>query len=318
MIRRSALAVVFSVAASGAAVAADWVERPFNPPVGSVWSIESKAATDDRRDGSSRTMNVTTLGDLTIDARNADGFKITFVNRTSTVEGNAQNVPLLRDMTAIMNGLVIRAQMNDAGRPVKLDNLEEVRGKMRQVIDTMKARFKEKPAVADMIEKMMSSMLLVDEARAAELYIDNAVLLVMGQKTGLKVGELRRSVEENPSPLGGGTIKSNIAMQILKADQATGKVSYLRTSAYDVPSVKELIIKLTRQILAAAGDKPGAAEEMEKVLKQMDISMDGRTEIEVEDGMTRRVNDRSEMRASAMGRNAHKVETKIVTVTRVQ
>lgn len=316
MIRRSALAVLLVAVASCAASAADWVERPYNPPVGSRWILESKSSSDERRGGGSRTMNTTMRGELTIESKTADGFRISYVGRSSQIDGNAPNVGLLREITEIMNGVVIRAQTNDAGRPIKLDNLEEVRATMRQVIGRMKAKFADKPAAAEAVEKLLNNMLMVDEARAAELYIDNAILLVMGQKTGLKVGELRRFVEEQPSPIGGGTIKSNIAFQIVNADQASGKVNYLRTTAFDVPSVKELTIKLTRQIMTAATQKsPGDIDKLEKMLKEMDISMNGRTEIEVEDGMTRRVRDQSEMRASVLGQAASKIETKTVTVT---
>jgi hypothetical protein len=316
MIRRSALAALIVAATSCVASAADWVERPYNPPVGSRWILESKSSSDERREGGSRTMNTTMRGELTIDSKTADGFKITYVGRSAVIDGNSPNVALLREMTDIMNGVVIRAQTNDAGRPVKLDNLEEVRAVMRQVIGRRKARFADKPAAGEAIEKLLNGMLMVDEARAAELYIDNAILLVMGQKTGLKVGELRRFVEEQPSPIGGGTIKSNVAFQIVNADPTTGKVNYLRTTAFDVPSVKELTIRLTRQIMTAATQKsPGDIDKLEKMLREMDVSMTGRTEIEVENGMTRRVRDQSEMRASVVGQTASKIETKTVTVT---
>lgn len=314
MIGRSALAGLFIAASSCVAVAADWVERPYNPQIGSRWIIESKGLSEEGRGAAPRTVTTSSRGELTVEEKTVDGFRISYVSRGTTVDGNSPYVELLREIVEIMDGVVVRAQTDAAGRPVRIENLEEVRGMMRAVIARMKARFASKPAVAETIEKIMTNMLMVDEARAAQMYIDDMPLLVMGQQTGLTVGEIRRSVEEIPSPLGGGTIKSNITLQIVNADPATGKARLLRTSAFDVPSVKEMTLKLAKQLMVAAGKsaKPG---EIDEIFSKMDISMNGRTEIDVEDGMTRRVHDRSDMRASVMGRTHTKRETKTVTVT---
>ncbi len=162
---------------------------------------------------------------------------------------------------------------------------------------------------------MMSGMLTVDAKQAADLYLENVPALAIGQQTGLKLGDIRRNVEETPSPFGGGGIvKSNIAFQIVTADAASGKVNYLRTSATDMDSIRDLTLKLSRQLLTAAGDK-ATADKIEGIMKQMDMSMNNRTEIEVEGGMTRRVRDQADIRVSAMGRTFTKREVKTITVT---
>ncbi len=186
---------------------------------------------------------------------------------------------------------------------------------MREVVARMTAKFADKPAMAEAVTKMMSGMLSVDDKQAAELYVENMPALAIGQQTGLKLGDIRRNVEETPSPFGGGGIvKSNIAFQIVTADAASGKVNYLRTSATDVDSIKDLTLKLSQQLLTAAGDK-ATADKMEAITKQMDMSMNNRTEIEVDNGMTRRVRDQADIRVSAMGRTFTKREVKTITVT---
>jgi DNA-binding FadR family transcriptional regulator len=314
MIRRPALAVLFIAAASCAASAAEWVERPYNPPIGSRWIVETKSSSEEIRQAGPRTLTVNARAELTIDGKTADGFRISYVSREFDVGGNSPNAELYRRMTDVMKGIVIRAQTDASGKPVRLENLEEVRTAMREIIARLKANFADKPALADAIEKVMTSMVMVDEKQAPELYLENLPAMATGQQTGLKPGDLRRSVEETPSPMGGGTLKSNIAFQIVTADAASGKVNYLRTSATDAESVKELTLKLTQQLFAAAGNSAGA-DKIESVMKQMDISMNARTEIEVEDGITRRVRDQSDIVASAVGQTVKKREIKTITMT---
>jgi hypothetical protein len=79
--------------------------------------------------------------------------------------------------------------------------------------------------------------------------------------------------------------------------------------------MQEMTQSVTKKLLAASGDA-AKADQIEKLVKSMALSLDERTIFEVEDGMTRKVSEKAVTLASAMGHQTSKTETKIITVTR--
>ena len=67
-------------------------------------------------------------------------------------------------------------------------------------------------------------------------------------------------------------------------------------------------------MLAASGDA-AKAEQIDKLVKSMVLSLDEHTTFEVEDGMTRKVSEKTVTQASAMGHKLSKTETKTITVS---
>jgi len=99
------------------------------------------------------------------------------------------------------------------------------------------------------------------------------------------------------------------------ADAATGKLTFVDTPSYDAGSLKDFTQSLAKKLLAASGDgvRPGQVDSMVRLMK---LSLDERTQFEVEDGMTRKVSGRSVTLVSAMGHTLSKTETRTVIVTR--
>ncbi len=140
-------------------------------------------------------------------------------------------------------------------------------------------------------------------------------MLARAQGTGMKPGEVRHSTDRAENPLGGGTLKSNSSFSLTQADAASGKRTYLRTTAYDDASMKEMTQAVSRKLLAASGDV-AQADRIDKLVRSMALSLDERTIFDVEDGMTRRISERTVTQASAMGHTLSKTETRTITVTR--
>src|ERR1700693_2227448 len=88
---------------------AETAERPYNPPVGSRWIIESEANSDQARTNRTETVRIKTCAELTIDAKTVDGFKITYINRGTTVEGTAASLELLRSWAQAQENVAIHA-----------------------------------------------------------------------------------------------------------------------------------------------------------------------------------------------------------------
>jgi hypothetical protein len=295
-------------------LAADAVELPYNPPVGSRWIIDTETSTDDQRADGPRNSLIKTHAELTIDAKTADGFRISYVSRGATFEGNAPMLPIMRQSFKALENVTIHATTDLSGKPVRVDNLDEARAAMRNMLDTMMAPFKDKPQVADVLKQMLSRMIEVDATEAATVYLEELPMLSRAQLTGMKPGEVRHSSDSAPSPLGGGVLKSNTAFTLTQADAASGKRVYERTTSYDDASMREMTQSVIRKLLAASGD-PTKAEQIEKMVKSMALSLDARTVFELEGGMTRKVSEHTLTLASAMGQKMSKTENKTVTVT---
>jgi len=294
--------------------AADVVELPYNPPVGSHWVIDTETSTDDQRPGGPRTSDIKTHAEMTVDAKTADGFRISYVSRGASFEGNAPMLPIMRQAFKALENVTIHATTDLSGKPIRVDNLDEAKSAMRAMLDTMLAPFKDKPQVAAVMNQMMSRMIDVDATEAATVYLEELPALARAQGTGMKPGDVRHSTDSAANPLGGGALKSNSAFELTEADAATGKRVYVRTTAYDDSSLKEMTQSVSRKLLAASGDASNA-EQIEKLLKSMALSLDERTTFEVEGGMTRKVSERTLTMASAMGHQLSKTENKTITVS---
>jgi hypothetical protein len=102
---------------------------------------------------------------------------------------------------------------------------------------------------------------------------------------------------------------------LTEADAATGNRKFVNTAAYDAASLKDFTQSVTKKLLAASGDstKP---EQIDDLVKSMVLSQDERAVFEVEDGMTRKISEKSVTTIRALGHNLSKTETRTITVTR--
>lgn len=142
------------VSATGAR-AAEWVERPFDPPVGSRWIIQSNDTTEDDRDGHSQTSVTTMTSELTIEQKTADGFRVTYVVRNATYEGDARTAALVEPMTKALENVVVHGVTAPNGMPLRLENLAEVQTAARTAIDNLTAALADKPQVAGLPRRML-------------------------------------------------------------------------------------------------------------------------------------------------------------------
>jgi hypothetical protein len=297
------------------APAAD-AERPFNPPVGSRWIIENETSTEDVKPDGPQTSLIKTRAELTIEEKTPDGFRITYVNRGATAEGNSKMVPLVRASVKAMENVAFRATTDRAGKPVRIDNLDEAKAAMRNMVGTLTAPYQDKPQIVAVLNQMMAGLIEVDASKAAEAYIDDVPALAKAQNTGMKLGDIKRSSMSVANPLGGGAaMKSNMAFELTEVDAATGNRKFVNTTSYDAAAMKDFMQSVTKKLMAASGDstKP---EQVDSLVKSMQLSQDERAVFEVEDGMTRKITEKSVLIVRAMGHNLSKTETRSITVTR--
>ncbi len=306
------LVLASTLAFASVARAADWVERSFDPPAGSRWIIQSDETSEDNRDGHVQTSVMKETSELTIEQKIADGFRITFVVRNAAYEGDARTAALVGPITRALENLVVHATTGPNGMPLRVENLDEVLAASRAAIDRLTASLASTPEVAATLRKMATAMLIADDKRAPKIYLATLATLALGQNTGLRPGETRRGADEAANLFGGAPIKSNTMLRIDRADPATGNVRLIRTRAFDSDAINEFLSRLAQQTSGGGKD----TQELDNFLKQFTMALDSRTEIDVEDGMTRTVHQEDTATASVPGHSIVKHGHKLMTVTR--
>lgn len=314
VLRTVAAVALLGLSAPVFAQSGPWTERPYNPPAGSRWSIVAQTDTEETRAGGERRdRHVNMRSELTIDEKTPTGFKISYVVRDISVTGNAPGIAVMQTAFGAIKDIVVRGRADPSGKPFVVDNLEEVKAAMRVVVERMAKAFESKPQAAVILKQMLVDMFIVDGSEAARLYMEELPVLAAGQNTGLKPGGVRREDEKMDSPLGGSAIKSTLVSRLTAWDETTGKAFITRKREMDAQALKEATLALTQKIMSAASDK--ATPQMLEQLKDIKFTLENEAVIEVQDGMARRVDDRTFMNTSLMGHTMTKIEKKVVTVT---
>lgn len=289
-----------------------WTERPFNPPVGSRWLIQSRTDTrESRNDGSNKTQTIQARSEFTVREKLPKGFRIVYVNREVKVSGG----PLSNVMNAAfaaVKDIEMRAETDAAGRPVSIENLDEVKSAMRTVTERIAQAFGKDPKVAAAIKELMGQMLILDGRDAATTYIEELPLLAAAHNTGLKPGIERRDDDTVPNPFGA-PIKSVLVKRLVGWDDATGKVKVVQRREMDKAAMRAATLALAEKFMSAAG-KPQQAE-ISALLQSIKFDIDSETTFGVADGMTRLLEDRSTLSVSLPGVTLTKSDVKVVTVT---
>ncbi len=309
--QRSGLAaVLFAVMlATGSAAAADWAERPYNPPVGSRWIIQRDLFSEQNDAGaiSKKTFKITS--DLKIVGKDAAGFTAIYARRASSYDNDDKDAEAMeRPALAALQGIEYHIAMDPAGKPLRVDNLADVEAALRNMVDKITATDKD-PKTAAVLRQILSPMLDVDEKRAAELYMDQLPNLALAQNTGLKPGDTRRESVEQPNPMG--KLVINRSMTIKEADAASGDATYVLTESYDPSAMRAFQLQVLENMRKQGID----VGEPEKTINEMELSLDNQTEFKVVDGMTRNTIEDSTMIANLTGTRRVIKSRKVVTVT---
>jgi hypothetical protein len=313
----NALARVATIILALATLSMAWAhaaEAIYDPPVGSRWIIETETRGEETRPEGSTTSLARMRAELTVEQKTPDGYRISWVQRGATVEGNARDVPLRRAYAGVLENVVIRASTDSAGKPLRVDNLDEARAAMRSSADGLVAQFAERPAARALFDQLMSELTEVDAGSAASVYVDGLAALAVAQNTGMKRGEFRSTSKPAENPLGGDALISNERFELAEAD-ASGRLAYVNVTSVDAASMSDFMQSFAKSLLAASGDSVTPAR-VDLLVKSMVFSLDKRAEFEVEDGMTRKVSEKSTTVFRGMEQNLIQTETRTIAVTR--
>jgi hypothetical protein len=301
-----ALALAATLPCIATVRAADWVERPYDPPAGSHWIIQSEDVTEADTNGLHVQSSLKATAELIFEQKTAEGFRVTYIMRNAAYDGDARTAALIGPANKALENLAIHATTAPNGMPLRVENLDAVLTAAHTAIDGMTTPLAGKPEAA-ILRKLATGMLIADENRAPQLYLVSLATLALGQNTGLRPGETRSSVEEVANPLNGVPIKTTTTLRIDSADPATGKVRLIRTRAFDADEAKAFLRKLVPQ--------PAGDQNLDNAMAQATMVLDSRTEMDVEGGMTQVVRQEDTATGTMLGRSFVRHSRKVMTVT---
>jgi hypothetical protein len=284
----------------------------YDPQVGSRWMVETEARSEEVRPDGTATSMIKTRGELTIEQKTADGFRISYVQRDATVEGNARSVPLSLAYMKVLENVVIRASTDPSGKPLHIDNLDEAKAAMRGAASGLVEQFDRRPASRALFDQLMSELVEVDADSAASVYIDALAVLAVAQNTGMKPGEFRQVTKPAENPLGGDALKSTERFELVAADAA--RLKFVNVTSVDAAAMDEFMQSFARSLLAASGDSV-TPERVRQLVSSMVFSFDKRAEFEVEGGMTRKVTESSKTVFRGMEQNLIQTDMRTIVVT---
>lgn len=120
-------------------------------------------------------------------------------------------------MIGTLENIEYRGEMDASGKPLRVDNVDEVKAGLRKRVDRLAGL---DPANAATLRQTFAPLLDVD-ATSAVNSLDELPNLALAQTTGLKLGETRRSSFSEPSGIGPPLV-INRELWIAKADPASG------------------------------------------------------------------------------------------------
>jgi hypothetical protein len=303
--------LVGTLASNTCARADEWVEHPYNPPIGSRWLIQAKQTSENDIGGRAQTSSIATKSELTVEQKLADGFRVTYVTRNTEYQGDARTAAIVGSTAGALDNVAIRGTLSLKGAPLRVENLDEVLAAARKAIDRFTAALAGNPQVAGMAGKMMARMLIADAEHAPRIYLASLLLLAAGQNTGLHPGKTQSGIEEIANPLNGEPIRSNTTLQIDSADPATGNVHYVLTRAFDPDAMKALAGSIALQI---GSDDSKLSQKLGDLMKQISLTLDSRTKFGVEQGMTREISEEDTATTAVLGQKVVKHVHKQLTV----
>jgi hypothetical protein len=303
---------VAALAISGAAPGFA-AEQIYDPPVGSRWMVETEMRGEEVRPDGTATSLIRTRAELTVEQKTADGFRISFVQRDATVEGNARSVPLRRAYMKVLENVVIRASTDPSGKPLHIDNLDEAKGQMRSAANELVGQFDHRPAARGLFDQLMAELVEVNADSAAAVYVDALGTLAIAQNTGMKPGEFRQALKPAENPLGGDALKSTERFELVAAD-AAARLKFVSVNSVDPADMNAFMQSFARSLLAASGDSV-TPERVNQLVSSMLFSVDKHAEFEVEDGMTRKVAEKSTTVFRGMEQNLIQTDVQTITVT---
>lgn len=296
------------LALSVAQARAESGERPYNPAVGSRWTIQSQSTEEDDDNGTIAVSTTKFTAQLKIDARTPEGFKVVFIRTDSSYDGDPEAASVERAALIAQQGVIYDVVSDAAGKPVRVENLDQAITVRKMVINGI-IDAPQDPNVQKAARQMLNALLKVDASNAAEEVLSPLPDLATAQNTGLKPGEERRSIIAPRSAAG---FAKTSSLSLVNFDATSGEAHLRRSTTADPESMRAMMTGLYGTMSAT---DPTEVAKLIDAVKHMELSQVDQVDFDVIDGMTRRMESVSTTRRR-LANNQRTVTTRtVVTVS---
>ena len=291
------------------AAADSWVEPKFDPPVGSKWVVQREVNVQKTERGNliGHTVKQTAL--LTVEEKTADGYVMTYERQLLSYAGDPAGASRQRITFAAEQGVPLRFVTDSSGKPLRIVNFAELKTALQEAITAQPISTGNSDTLAA-VRRVAQRMALVDDAKAAELYLDELPLMALGQNTGLQPGDMHRATLPVANALVDDASKV-LTLSIVQDDPASGRVRYLMTETFDPDAMKSVVGEMFKEA-ALANINP---EAVEGALKTATVAAVARAQLDVAGGMTRELRRQWVTSFRAPGATSVTSEDEFVTIS---
>ena len=296
---------------------AEWIEPAFAPPIGSRWIVEEASDSLAKPpEGGEVTKATRVTGEVVFKEKLADGYRLSYVIKDMVVEGSAPSVAVLAPALTSMKNIVVEGMVDARGKPVRIDNLDEVNTQNRAVIEELAKKFEDRPQVAQFMRQIMADALVKTGQDAAVTNLTWLDLISVAHGTGLKPGEERTADSAKPSPFGGEPLRSITTLTLTAVDETTGNATYRLTEVFDPESTKAMIKLVAGRMIDATGTAAAGLNksDVERMTSMLEIEFHSDTIFKVEKGMVRSLESNTVNGISAMGHSGREESRHRITI----
>jgi hypothetical protein len=305
------LSIAVSIALGSSVRAADWVEPPFNPPLGTTFTVSTlrdyQKTSEEGTQKTTENMHWVGKAAVTYLEKTAEGYRVRYVRGSTQVDGASPKVSASRIIAPVVENLELVAITDRNGVPLRLENVEAVRKAASAVIDRISSG--KDPTFGAALHRIFADMIGADPAAAVRM-TEDLPLMAKAQGAGLTLGEVRKTSFAEDSGMGV-PLHTAREMLLLKVDPASKTETVVIEDSVDPPSIRRMLTEVVRRAAQPGED----ISDREKTIAAETMSIANRYEFDVFDGMTREMRSSSITQTKGPGYSIIIAEHKTVTLT---
>jgi hypothetical protein len=291
--RLSRLPILFAfVAATGGISAAENLDLPYRPAVGSRW-IGTVETRETRTKGqSAESAIVREKNEQVILSKLEKGYRVAYTIKDGSFEGNSPVIKLMTPVLESIKGLSFTFETDEGGAPVRIPDVAKLKAPVIKAIDIVaqsKPEFASVPQLKQFMDGLRAKYDGATPETGVQLFLDKQLGYSMVQGlTDMPVGEERSYDDEVAHPLTGTKMHAKGSVKITSIDRAAGLATIEWQQTILPEDLTKATLELVRRILPNADQ---GSKEFAGALAQMKIDhLDRATyKVALADGVVRRM-----------------------------
>lgn len=300
-IRQALLLVAGLLLLAAPAPAGERLQLPFSPSVGSRLHF-TIVKTKQRMDGQrlERNLKTTSQAELTLEARNEEGFVYRFGITETTASAPGSSKPrldrLLNRLAGVTDGIPLVYQADASGAPLRLINTEEVRRAFRGMLVELQALVRsltqegvvspvERPSLEANVKNTLGILASLSDEELSAVVLEEVSLLYAATGREFSLGEKEAYEIQTRVPLVSRPIQVSGERHIKSVDEDTRRAVVGIEAGYDQEQLLAAVAQVRGRLPdAEAKGKPGALESELRTLGAFEVRESGLHMIDLDSG----------------------------------